>query len=79
MNVQCELRLGWWKPNPNTYVAAGVPPAAAVRSAFQVPKEFNVWSMDALSPDISNYIIGLNNPQPQPTALQQRTPPPAAS
>jgi hypothetical protein len=46
---------------------------------FQVPKEFNVWSMDALSPDISNYIIGLNTPQPQPTASQQRAPAPAAS
>jgi hypothetical protein len=31
---------------------------------LQVPKEFNVWSLDALSAEMSDYIINLNIPDP---------------
>jgi hypothetical protein len=47
------------------FAAAG----GVVVCVFQVPKDFSVWSMDAVSPGICSSIIALNN-KVAPTAEQ---------
>jgi hypothetical protein len=38
---------------------------------LQVPKDFNVWSLDAAAPDITNAIIALNDQPPPSRRFQQ--------
>ena len=45
-------------------------PATPATLLLQVPKEFNVWSLDAISHDMSSYIVGLNTAV-QPSTAQE--------